>query len=118
MKAGGGALRHGHVSCDWRASALISRSLVVEEQRAHGAVLDPGDLAADDLSQHLWELHTQSLIDEGVEAHLEQPLHHLRRAAEEQGHHTAPCWTPATLTGLRTKKLRLQSNRVTALCYH
>lgn len=50
----------------------------MEEEGLDAAGLELGQLVADDLGQHLGELHAQRLVDEGVEAEVEQAAYHLR----------------------------------------
>ena len=57
----------------------------MEEERLHAARLEFGQLVADDLRQHLGELHAQRLVDERVEAEVEQPSDHLQHSAGEGG---------------------------------
>lgn len=57
----------------------------MKEEGFDAAGLKLGQLVADDLGQHLGELHAQRLVDEGVEAEVEQPADHLRTHTDRRG---------------------------------
>lgn len=59
-------------------------SSLVEEQRFDAPSLEFWQLVADDLCQHLWELHAQGFIHKGVEAETQQTTDHLERTQEEE----------------------------------
>lgn len=49
----------------------------MEIQRLDASVLEFWYLVGDDLHQHLREFHAEGFIHKGVEAELEQTIHHL-----------------------------------------
>lgn len=54
-----------------------NRSFLVEKEGFDAAGLDFGKLVADNLGQHLRELHAQRFIHKGVKAEVEKPADHL-----------------------------------------
>ena len=83
-----------------------AQSSLVEEEGLHAARLEFGQLVADDLRQHLGELHAQRLVDKRVEAEVEQPSDHLQHTAWERGERAIgqPGFACTRVTALRLQR--------------